>query len=204
MGRRSSHTPEQLRELILEAATSLIEEHGLVGLSAREIARRIGYSPGTLYNVFSDLDDLVLTIEMALLDRLAQRLTDVPKAGDPVQHLCDLSEAYLAFTQEKPRLWNLLLEHHMPNEWQVPPAFKARLDALLAEIEKAIAPIVGNNDPETIYRATRVLWAGIHGITSLATAPKLSNVTPELASSLVDNMIRTYSAGLQEQARRKV
>ncbi len=78
MGRRSSHTPEELRELIIQAATDLIEHGGLTGLSAREIARKIGYSPGTLYNVFADIDDLILTIEYRLLERLSLRLADVP------------------------------------------------------------------------------------------------------------------------------
>ena len=42
MGRRSTHTPQQLRELILDAAQDIIEAQGIAGLSAREIARRIG------------------------------------------------------------------------------------------------------------------------------------------------------------------
>jgi len=52
MGRRSTHTPQQLRELILDAAQDIIQVQGLAGLSAREIARRIEYSPGTIYNMF--------------------------------------------------------------------------------------------------------------------------------------------------------
>ena len=87
MGRRSIHTAEELRELILKAATELIESDGLAGLSAREVARRIGYSPGTLYNVFDNLDDLVLTIEARLLDRLAARLAEVPSASSPQEQL---------------------------------------------------------------------------------------------------------------------
>lgn len=197
MGRRSSHTAEELRELIVTAATDLIDETGLSGFSARAIARRIGYSAGTLYNVFRDLDELIITIEQRLLDRLAQRLSEVPKAGDPVQHLCDLGAAYLAFTQERPRLWNLLFEHHMPTGWQVPVQFQAKLALILHEVELAVAPLAGSDDTAQLHRSTRVLWAAIHGITSLATAEKLSNVTPENAGLLVDDLVRTYANGLK-------
>lgn len=203
MGRRSNHTPDELRELILQASTELIEQHGLSGLSAREIAKRIGYSPGTLYNVFADLDDLILTVESRLLDRLAVRLSQVPTVTDAVQHLCDLAAAYLAFTQEKPRLWNLLFEHHMPSGWQVPASFIAKMEALLDEVEKAIAPLTGTSDVERHKRAARVLWASVHGISSLATAEKLSNVTPESASKLVDDLVRTYAAGLKTGTNRR-
>jgi len=199
MGRRSSHTPEELRELIIDAATDVIERTGLAGLSAREIARRIGYSAGTLYNVFADIDDLVLTIEQRLLEKLALRLNEVPKTTDATQHLCDLAAAYLAFTQERPRLWNLLFEHHMPHDWKVPPNFQARMDALLGIVEQGLVPITANADPARTQRAARVLWASVHGITSLGTADKLTNVTAENAALLVDDAVRTYVRGLQAE-----
>ena len=74
MGRRSTHTPQQLRELILDAAQDIIQDQGLAGLSAREIARRIEYSPGTIYNMFENLDDVVLHVEARVLDALDKRL----------------------------------------------------------------------------------------------------------------------------------
>lgn len=199
MGRRSSHTPEELRELIIDAATDVIERTGLAGLSAREIARKIGYSAGTLYNVFADIDDLVLTIEQRLLERLALRLNDVPKAADPTQHVCDLAAAYLRFTLERPRLWNLLFEHHMPHDWKVPVHFQARMDALLGIVERALTPIIATSDSARIQRAARVLWASVHGITSLSTADKLTNVTAENAALLVDDAVRTYILGLKAE-----
>jgi hypothetical protein len=41
-----------------------------------------------------------------------------------------------------------------------------------------------------------VLWAGVHGITSLSTADKLSVVTTESANRLIDDLVGTYLAGL--------
>lgn len=198
MGRRSIHTAEELRELILKAATELIESDGLAGLSAREIARRIGYSPGTLYNVFDNLDDLVLTIEARLLDRLAARLAEVPPAPSPQEHLQRLAQAYLKFTSENPRLWNLLFEHHMPTGKDIPAWYRMKLDGLMARIEEALAPVM-DTDAAARQRAARVLWAGVHGITSLSTADKLSNITSDAAGPLVHDLVSTYLAGLTSQ-----
>lgn len=198
MGRRSVHTPEELREHIIGAATELITAQGLSGLSAREVARRIGYSPGTIYNVFVNLDDLVLTIEERLLDELDTTLRDLPTTQEPREHLLQLAEAYLRFTHKNPRLWNLLFEHHLPASVDVPPAYREKLDGLLARIENALRPLAGTTNEDELKRRSRVLWAGVHGITSLSTADKLSSITPESAWPLVKDMIETYLNGLRK------
>ena len=202
MGRRSSHTPQQLRDLILEAAYAIIETHGLSGLSAREIARRIGYSPGTIYNMFDNLDDVVLRIEARVLDALDERLGDVLAEPLPDREKVQrLAQAYLGFTHEKPRLWNLLFEHHLPAGTELPDWYQQKLEGLLARVEQAIAPLLPQAHELERKRAARVLWAGVHGITSLSTADKLSIVTTEGAGRLVDDLVSTYLAGLSQAAR---
>ncbi len=200
MGRRSVHTAEELRELILSAATSLIENGGLASLSAREIARRIEYSPGTLYNVFENLDDLVLTIEGRMLDSLSNRLSEVSSGSDPRTHIKNLADVYLQFTHDNPRLWNLLFEHHLPTDRNIPDWYQAKLDDLMQRIETALAPLMPNHDEFALKRAARVLWAGVHGITSLSTTDKLSTITAESARPLVDDLVDTYLAGLSERS----
>ncbi len=197
MGRRSTHTPEQLRELILEAARDIIETEGLSGLSAREIARRIGYSPGTIYNMYQNLDDVVLHVEARVLDALEGRLGAVFTDGAGPETLPALARAYLAFTHEKPKLWNLLFEHHMPADAVLPDWYQQKLEGLLRRVEQALAPLFPAGSDADRQRAARVLWAGVHGITSLSTADKLSIVTTEAASRLIDDLVETYIRGIK-------
>jgi AcrR family transcriptional regulator len=197
MGRRSTHTPQQLRELILDAAQDIIEVNGLAGLSAREIARRIGYSPGTIYNMFDNLDDVVLNVEARVLDALDKSLADIQQEGGRADdRVVRIAHAYLAFTKQKPRLWNLLFEHHMPPGTELPSWYKQKLEGLMGHVEQALAPHFMPGSEGDLQRASRVLWAGVHGITSLSTADKLSVVTSETASRLIDDLVGTYLAGL--------
>jgi len=200
MGRRSTHTPQQLRELILDAAQEIIDGHGLAGLSAREIARRISYSPGTIYNMFTNLDDVVLNVEARVLDALDQRLSEIAQIGDdPDARITQIAHAYLAFTQEKPRLWNLLFEHHLPAGTELPTWYQQKLEGLMAHIERALESHFPQGGEADRHRAARVLWAGVHGITSLSTADKLSVVTEETAGRLIDDLVGTYLRGLRVQ-----
>ncbi len=199
MGRRSVHTAEQLREVILGASIAILQEQGLQGLSAREIARRIEYSPGTLYNVFENLDDIVLTIEGRMLDGLAAVLNVLPQESDPRRDVRNLAHAYLEYSHAHPKLWNLLFEHHLPAGQNVPVWYKAKLDSLLARVEMAVRPLQPNVSEDAVKRSARVLWAGVHGITSLSTADKLANVTSDSAGPLIDDLVGLYLAGLQAQ-----
>src|SRR3712207_7552972 len=58
-----SHSREQLEELILSAGEAHLAEVGYGRFPAREVAKRIGYSIGTIYNVFGSADMLVLRSE---------------------------------------------------------------------------------------------------------------------------------------------
>lgn len=200
MGRRSIHTPEELRELIIDATTAIVQKDGLEGLSAREIAKRVGYSPGTLYNVFENLDDLLLIIEARLLDELAVRLAATDTTGPPSERLRRLVGAYFTFTQERPKLWNLLNEHRMPAGRVVPDWYEEKLDKLLAALDEALAPLLIGSDPTTRQRHARTLWASVHGMTSLSTADKLSHVTGKSGPALIDDLVLTYLAGLQNRS----
>src|SRR5215831_7891606 len=141
MGRRSTHTPQQLRELILDAAQDIIQVQGLAGLSAREIARRIEYSPGTIYNMFENLDDVVLHVESRVLEALDKRLSALLQDGNAAGRVARLAQTYLAFTHENPRLWNLLFEHHMPSGADLPPWYQQKLEGLMGRVEEALAPL---------------------------------------------------------------
>jgi AcrR family transcriptional regulator len=197
MGRRSTHTPQQLRELILNAAQEIIQSQGLSGLSAREIARRIGYSPGTIYNMFQNLDDVVLNVEARVLDALDGRLIGVLRGdGDEDGRVERLALAYLAFTQENPRLWNLLFEHHMPANAELPAWYQQKLEGLMRRVEESLGSRFKPGQDAERQRAARVLWAGVHGITSLSTADKLSVVTTDTASRMIEDLVGTYLAGL--------
>lgn len=197
MGRRSLHTADELRELIIEASTDLIRGGGLSALSAREIARRINYSPGTLYNSFENLDDLVLTIESRLLDALLEELSALPEDGAPRERVLRIAHTYLGFTAKNPKLWNLLFEHHIPQTHAVPEGYQQKFEALLGKVEEALRPLAEGADDARIKRSARVLWSGIHGISSLSAADKLAVISADDAGVLIDDLVSTYLRGLE-------
>ena len=78
MARRSDHSREELYVMALAAAREIAEKDGLRGLKARRISREIGYTVGTLYNVFSNLDDLIIHLNGTTLDALYVSCAQAP------------------------------------------------------------------------------------------------------------------------------
>ena len=89
--------------MALEAAERIVVEQGFEGLSARKVSAAIGYTVGTLYLVFENIDDLVLQVNARTLDRLYARMeksrTDAPDVRD---YLMQLGQVYIRFADEDP------------------------------------------------------------------------------------------------------
>lgn len=199
MGRRSTHTPEELRQLILDASRALIEAQGLIGYSAREIARTIGYSAGTLYNVFKDLDDVLLTLQEQLLSDVAVHLRELAHTKDKRDMLGVLAHGYVNFAIENRHLWNLLFQHQPPRHGTQPDRLHGGINDIVAIVAQTAAPLLPNATAEVIDRSARVLWAGVHGITAIAVTEKAPTLISSTALAYVDELTSMFVRGLQSK-----
>jgi AcrR family transcriptional regulator len=197
MGRRSVHSPEELRQLILDASRTIVERNGIAGLSAREIARMIGYSPGTLYNIFENLDDVLLTLQVQLLGRTVEHLKRVPLGPDGEKNVDALTHAYIDFALANRRMWNLLFAHSVPSSSPVPAPFHEHLNNLAEIVRKALAPITPTASFEELDTTARALFAGVHGIAAVAASEKGAQVTPATAQSYAKELTSNFVRGLR-------
>lgn len=196
MGRRSDHSKEELYELALRAARDIIEADGARGLTARNVADAMGYSPGTLYNLFENLDDLITHLNGRLLDEMGDALAELPVGDDPRENLTRLLHRYLSFIGERANLWVLLFEHTIPGG-QVPAWYQRKVEKVLGVLEDALGPAFPAGDIDGPKRSARVLWASLHGIWSLSSSGKLDVLTSDTATDMAETLIATYVAGLQ-------
>ncbi|WP_243438203.1 TetR/AcrR family transcriptional regulator [Fundidesulfovibrio soli] len=196
MARRSDHTREQLTELVLGEAQRLVEAEGFKALTARRVAEAVGYSPGTLYNHFKNLDDLVVQVNARTLELLDGELAGAAPTGDPQADALALALAYFAFVERHPRLWELLFEYRLGQGSELPRWFTGRIEAILARMARVLAPLFAPGDTAGVEEAVQVLWASLHGIGSLATSGKLEVVTARSAAQLARSLVVHYVGGL--------
>lgn len=191
MARRSDHSREELTDLAIAKAIEIIDENGLRGFSARAVAEKMGYTVGTLYNIFGSYDGLIYHVNARMLDEwyisLAAGLQK--KKRDKLHYL---AHAYLDFARSHYNRWTALFEFHAktpPPDW-----YRTKIDRHFHLIEETL--LAYTKDSRKNRLIAKVLWASIHGICVLSLGGKLDIVNSDSAETLVDELLKSYLKGL--------
>lgn len=195
MARRTDHTREEISSLVLDAAETIVAAEGLRALTARRVAAAIGYSPGTLYNVYADLDALVTALNTRTLQRLGERLAATPTGDDPMANARRLLGDYLAFQRENALLWQANVEHAGRQDVRQSAAYDAELAAVFGHVARAIVPPGGGVTDAEAAIVVRVLWAGLEGIARVPENSVLLTDYGLTRDKLAENLVETYLAG---------
>jgi len=197
MARRSDHSQEEIREMAIKASRSIIIRKGLSALSARKIASEIGYTPGTLYLIFKNQDDLILHINAITLQDLHKQLVSaIKRCRKPESCILKLGHEYVRFAVENRYLWNAIFEHRLPDGQKLPGWFRVHIERLYNLVEVQLESFNNTKRFDTHLAAT-ALWSGVHGICVLGLTDKIENSNEKLIQSLVDSLINNYLAGLR-------
>ena len=196
MGRRSDHSREEIREMAVSAAESILRQEGIAGLSTRKVAKAIGYTVGTLYLTFRNLDDLILHVNAKTLDELHRLLSETSQNCDDASTcLHALGSAYFQFAQQHFARWSLLYEHQAQDDAEIPVWFTIKVKSIFELIERQLASLSPKKSSTQVQLSAQVLWSGVHGVCVLNMKDKLSVVSDINVETLIDEFISIFLAG---------
>jgi AcrR family transcriptional regulator len=191
---------DRQRTKIIDVAERVLTDEGLSALQARRIAKDSGCAIGTLYNIFNDIDGLILAVNERTLNELGQTLQQSAtqsNPGDLKGRLMALAFAYLAFAQANPRRWRAVFDHRLPDGSEVPAFYVENRQGLLAliaiEIETAILDATARSD------AAQALFSAVHGIVLLSLDEKLGNFDPGMCKRQISFILGNVTLGLSKE-----
>ncbi len=137
-------------------------EVGFARSSAREVAKRIGYTIGTLYNVFGSYDRMVLAINTRTFELWAEHLRQLltETREDPIRTLV---EAYFSFARDNRNAWMAIYDHRLPPEVAMPEEEAAQRGVLTEIVTREVAAVLPEESAETVVGLARSLIATVHG-----------------------------------------
>jgi len=186
-----------LREDILAAALRLIEEKGAVGLTMREVAGALGYSATAIYQHFGGKEELLLALKLRAGDLLTEEMEIGRQEPTLDARLPAMGRRYIQFGLNNPAYYRLIFQDTLPG---VEPTAEQlnRLRRSYEIMRETLAAWVqtGGLQGVDVNHEANVLWAMVHGITSLALAGRLPFTTHSEIFALFDLSTARWASGI--------
>lgn len=187
MARRKDHTREELTQLAIQCGKEIITAEGVSALTARNVAKHMGYTPGTLYNLFENIEGLMLAINIETLQDFAGTLDQIIRStSKPKKRIRKIAEAYLALQEQRPQLWALLFATPIQAHSET---YHEAIHAVFDPVVQIMEFISGS---PAARQDAKVLWATLHGICLLKQNGKLDVTDADTPKILVKQFLAQF------------
>lgn len=179
-----------LREEIMHAAAELFAAEGYASVSMRKIAKRIGYTPMSIYLHFKDKDDLLDCVcERAFADLYRRHERVDAESGDASERLKGGMQTFIDFALQNPSYYRATF---IRRGEAMPRRDLIRQRTVALKREQVAAFLGASASMDEIEAATQVVIAAENGVATLLTAnPK---VEPK---KMIEAVIATVVRGLR-------
>ena len=169
----------KLKEACVQAAREVIAEHGVEGLSLRDVARRLDISHQAPYRHFPSRDHLLAEIMGRCFEDFAKFLDQGSKAHAQ-DALRGMGEAYMTYAARMPLEYRLMFGTPWPEPAEHPELVKHAVHAFDV-LRKHLLKVHGKkkgakkrSEHEALF-----IWSALHGLATI----KHSNVMQHLVLS---------------------
>jgi AcrR family transcriptional regulator len=184
---RRERAREERRDLILRTARELAESEGWDAVTTRRLAEAVDYSQPVLYGHFKNMNAIADAVAIQGVEELIALLRSARRnAPAAVAGLRAVAHAYLEYASNHPAVYEATFVR--PTDL----AFASidsplLLKSAFAQIQAAVEPFAGADDPETL---TEVFWSALHGQATLNHGTRLR---PGLREARIDVLISRLS-----------
>lgn len=189
---------DNIQENLVNKGRELIKEKGAEFLTARKLSEASGYSVGTIYNQFGNMDNFILIQNYLTLDSLYARLSQMQASGTHYQRLNLYTREFINFVLENKNLWFLVHNFHLHNNNRRFSKIYLRrvvqITQLMENAFKALFPDIPL--PERIL-SLQVLWLSLFSLSSFLTTDALDSFSKINKNSLCELLLNTYLAGIK-------
>lgn len=193
MASKADKRKAELRQTLIEIAERRIEAKGLSSLRARDLAGEAGCAVGAIYNVFADMNDLVMAVNGRTFRKIGEavgRSLEGTEGQPPIDRLIVMSNAYLAFAAENVLLWRALFDIDMADDGTVPDWYMEELRKLFANIAGPVSELFPELDAKELELMVRALFSSVHGIVLLGLQNRISGVPRGNIERMIAQVLR--------------
>ena len=184
-----------LRQDLITAAEQVIETQGLGELRARDLAKTAGCSLGAIYNVFTDMDGLILEVNASTLRAIDQTMASIV-APNPTTQFLQLADAYVTYAARNRPRWDALFGHRMQAEAVAPDWFLETQNAAFSHIETPLAALCPQLDGTARHLLGRSIFAAVHGMVALGLDKRIAPTDLPVLRAQIASVVTALARGL--------
>lgn len=164
-------TDEEVAEFrgdVCRVAEVLFARHGVEGVTMRQIAAELGWSPTTAYRYFKNKEEILAAVRAAAFNRFCEVIEEATRSStDPRKSARNVGQAYLDFALENPDAYRMMFDVS-----QATVTGNAALTEALARARRSMVAYVAPLIDKGILRGEtqalgQMLWASAHGLVML-------------------------------------
>ena len=212
---RSQSDIDMVKKEILDSALKFIIDNGFHNLSMRKLASQLGMTATTIYNYFSNKDEINLMIRMRGFEMLYRRLLKcTSQQRDPLRKLRAMIHVYFEFGISNPNYYDIMFNLNTPKYidyvgTDLEEVAHTEREASLRTYSlttTVIAELMNGHrvkDVERVRYKAIQLWCEVHGIISLHNSKLLREIDDNparLINTLIEDVIGRFmkSGGLSK------
>jgi AcrR family transcriptional regulator len=183
-----------LRRQILDASAALVAEHGVRGVSFREVARRANVSHQAPYHHFGDHRGILRELAREGFVELVRAMREQSERGEtPLDRLMATGHAYVSFARTHPGHFRIMFSDLAASDDQPLAEGAAAYATLVHFARETVADGYGRGLDTDALAA--VCWSTVHGLATLAVEGHLKR-GPDCSPAVVEDSLRAVLEGL--------
>jgi AcrR family transcriptional regulator len=209
---------DNTRARILDTALDIIITEGFNHLSVRKIASRLGVTATTIYNYYTNKNEINLMIRVRGFEKLYGLLTKhAAPYKDIESKIKALVRAYIEFGLNHPSYYDIMFNLHTPKYLDYvgteiePLAYTEKQNALkclslFTETIGAYLPVKGKRKDHFILYQVVKFWSDLHGLVTLTNSRLFHEVLDDVdafirqrTSDMIENIIKIKATFNDEQ-----
>lgn len=190
-------TKNNIHSVLIQKGRELVCRKGTDFLTARKLSEATGYSVGTIYNQFANMDNYILEQNMITLDELYGVLQKIMPDTNPYKNLNRYVDAFVSFVLNKPALWKLLFDfHRRPKDDNYPKKYLRKLCQVIGLWRREFNAVFSLLSSAEQKVSLQVLWLSVFSLSSFLTSDGLDKMSKLNKKSICKLLLNTYLAGL--------
>ena len=205
---------DEIRKKLIDITVGLMDSGGIDAVKARPIAKEVGVSVGTVYNMFGSIDGLVQEANAKILEQFASvALTTIGEkqvqwsadiavgkldvAAAMRVRLLAIAETYMNFVEQNESRWQAMLVYNQNRSVEI---LSETYDQQQADLFKWLGNTIENTqlgDTDQKRRmVARMLWSSVHGIVVLNYVGQANDESRAYTWEQIETFVETFVAGV--------